>query len=127
MARDGEKLTKCRQELTAEMDRHQITNVRINQIQCDVTKPEDVREAFSKAESLSGPIEGLFNCAGTCVPDTLENLENNETKKMVDLNVLGSIYATKRVSTREQSMEILNRLTICPSYMCAYEGRSYQE
>lgn len=60
----------------------------------DVTDPESIRNAVSKAIS-SGPVDVVFNNAGYGLMGSLEGLSDEQILKEVSTNLLGVIRVTK--------------------------------
>jgi NAD(P)-dependent dehydrogenase (short-subunit alcohol dehydrogenase family) len=65
-------------------------------IQCDVSDPESVAEAFSIVKTKFGRLDLLFNNAGVGIPSgLLEQVSAPDWKKVLDTNVGGVFYCTQ--------------------------------
>ncbi len=62
----------------------------------DVTSWKQVSSAIARVEKVA-PIDILINCAGTWTSGTLEENTPETIRDVLDVNVLGTIYATKAV------------------------------
>lgn len=63
----------------------------------DVANWKQLSSAISRVEKVS-PIDVLINCAGTWTSGTLEQNKPETIRDVLDVNILGTIYATKAVS-----------------------------
>jgi len=65
-------------------------------VQTDVTKPESVQNLFKVTVEKFGRVDLLFNNAGTSSVSTpLEDLSDEEWKRLVDVNLTGSFYCMR--------------------------------
>ena len=75
---------------------------RILVFECDVTKEEDVKKAINETAAKWGTIHVVLPCAGLSLPSlTLSSknqLDINKFKKVVDINLMGTIYVVKYAS-----------------------------
>ena len=64
---------------------------------CDVSKTEDIKKLLEFAKENLGIIDIWINNAGTTADryDNLVNFSDNELKKIVDTNLLGTLYGCK--------------------------------
>ncbi|GFO47401.1 3-ketodihydrosphingosine reductase [Plakobranchus ocellatus] len=95
-ARDKEKLLAAQQEIASHSEdasKEQVQNVSV-----DLSKDLDsVQKAFDRAESTFGPIKILINCAGTSTPGCFEDLPISSFQKMMDINYMSAVHATRAV------------------------------
>lgn len=63
----------------------------------DVANWKQLSSAVARVEKVA-PIDVLINCAGTWTAGTLEQNKPETIRDVLDVNVLGTIYATKAVS-----------------------------
>lgn len=74
------------------------SNQNINFFFVDISKKKDVDNFFNTISKKKIRIHFLINCAGIYGPiGKFENLNWNEFKKTIDINLLGSIYFIKKL------------------------------
>jgi 3-dehydrosphinganine reductase len=61
----------------------------------DVANPTQVQEAVNKVLAENQELDVLINCAGFSIPKVLEQLSDEELRRMVEVNYLGSAYVTR--------------------------------
>jgi 3-hydroxyacyl-CoA dehydrogenase/3-hydroxy-2-methylbutyryl-CoA dehydrogenase len=75
---------------------------RIECFNCDVTKEEDVKNAIDKTVELWGTIHVAIACAGVVWPvltiSSKGSMDSDKFKKVIDINLYGSIYMAKYAS-----------------------------
>ena len=65
-------------------------------LECDVSKSEEVEEAFNRAFNTWGNIGVLFNNAGLAKPGkTIDETTIDDWKEVVDINLNGSFYCAR--------------------------------
>ena len=64
-------------------------------IQCDVANPDSVRAAFATIAAAFSRIDVLINNAGVYVPFTLAEVQDNQVKDLLDINVAGTVYCSR--------------------------------
>jgi NAD(P)-dependent dehydrogenase (short-subunit alcohol dehydrogenase family) len=66
-------------------------------VECDVTKPEDVRALFAATRAKFGRLDVLFNNAGVGTPlgVTLEDLTFEQWRRVIDTNLTGAFLCTQ--------------------------------
>ncbi|KAF5283441.1 hypothetical protein FQA39_LY04817 [Lamprigera yunnana] len=91
IAQDLRKLNLAKVELTNACvnEKQEITAVSL-----DVTNYDSTREVFNEIDARK-PIYMLINCAGKAICGELEKMKVEDIKSIVDLNLLGTIYATQ--------------------------------
>ena len=63
-------------------------------IPCDVTSRDEMKSALAKANDAFGQIDAIFANAGTGVSKAgVENGDPDEWRQMIDLNIMGVLYA----------------------------------
>jgi NAD(P)-dependent dehydrogenase (short-subunit alcohol dehydrogenase family) len=62
----------------------------------DVCDPNSVDEFFAAAECALGPVDVLVNNAGIAVPGALHEVDDDVHRRVVETNLLGPIYVTRR-------------------------------
>lgn len=67
----------------------------INYIVCDVTKIEQVREAFIKIIGENGKIDVVINNAGIGIGGPIENTKMDDIKQIIDVNMMGVFNVCK--------------------------------
>lgn len=64
-------------------------------INCDVTDPVSIKEAFKKVAAKADKIDVLINCAGVGLVKPLEESSDDEIEKVIATNLTGNILASK--------------------------------
>ena len=62
----------------------------------DVRSPQSVDEFFDVAERTFGPVDVLVNNAGIALPGALHEVGDDEHRLIVETNLLGPIYTSRR-------------------------------
>ena len=62
----------------------------------DVREPESVDSFFAAAEDALGPVDVLVNNAGIALPGALHEVDDDVHARIVETNLLGPIYASRR-------------------------------
>jgi 3-oxoacyl-[acyl-carrier protein] reductase len=65
---------------------------------CDVTDPDQVEEAFARAEAEHGPVEVLVANAGITRDTLLLRMSDEDFAAVLDTNLVGSFRVAKRAS-----------------------------
>ncbi len=87
-ARNAEGLNKTIQELTDK-------GYEVIAVSGDVSKIDDCEKLINETVKKYGRIDVLINNAGLSAKGMLENCDLATYKKMIDVNLLGSVYTTK--------------------------------
>ena len=87
-ARGEERLEKAKAELES-------SGIETAIVASDVTTIEGCRDMVERTVSELGGLDILVNNAGMSMRSNLEELEPETCRKMVDLNLMGCIYATQ--------------------------------
>jgi NADP-dependent 3-hydroxy acid dehydrogenase YdfG len=66
-------------------------------IACDVTDRKQVRRAVDEANDALGGIDILVNSAGVLLPSKFEEMDPRDLKKMLDVNLFGTVHAMQAV------------------------------
>jgi NADP-dependent 3-hydroxy acid dehydrogenase YdfG len=66
-------------------------------IACDVTDRRQVRGAIDESNGTLGGVDILVNSAGILLPDKFEKMKPGDLKKMLDVNLFGTVYAMQAV------------------------------
>ncbi len=66
-------------------------------IACDVTDRKQVRKAVDEANGALGGIDILVNSAGVLLPSKFEEMDPRDLKKMLDVNLFGTVHAMQAV------------------------------
>ena len=88
MARRLERL----EELKGELEQ---LGVRCLPIKCDVTKPEEVKNAAKEAEQFFGKVDILVNCAGSAKNNGVLNMTDEEWQFTMDTDLNSVFYVTR--------------------------------
>ena len=67
-------------------------------VQCDVTKQDDVDQAFDEVESKLGPVEVLVSNAGVTKDGLLLRMKEADFESVVDANLTGAYRVCKRAA-----------------------------
>ncbi|MDT7579370.1 MAG: 3-oxoacyl-[acyl-carrier protein] reductase, partial [Pseudonocardiales bacterium] len=65
---------------------------------CDVTDPEQVEEAFARAEAEHGPVEVLVANAGITRDTLLLRMSEDDWSSVIETNLTGSYRVVKRAA-----------------------------
>ena len=92
VARDSAKLEAAVAEL-------ELLNgqCKVSAMSASVTDPDALAVAVRSAETQHGPIDLLVNSAGISVPGYFEDLTIEEFTKQINVNYLGTVWATRVV------------------------------
>ena len=109
---------------------------RILVIQADVTNEEQVKDAIDKTVSTFGAIHVALPCAGVSWPmltysDRRGPLDMNLYKKVIEINLFGSVYVAKYASMAMSKNKPVGEhnekgVIIFVSSVAAYEGQKGQ-
>ncbi len=79
-------------------------------INCDLTKHEDIKKAAEQINNSNDKIEALINCAGILSVQKLEDIDDDELHRLLVTNVEGMILLTSKLATKikEDEADILN-------------------
>ncbi len=73
------------------------TGATINAIECDVTEPASIRNAFVRAADVSGPIQMLINNAGAAESAPIAKMTREIWDRMIAVNLTSTYACTVRV------------------------------
>ncbi|XP_037935022.1 farnesol dehydrogenase-like [Teleopsis dalmanni] len=90
LARRVQRVEDLKRQVTKEKQRN------LHALQCDVSKEEYVNKAFDWIEKNLGGIDILVNNAGIFRIGTLSEMDTNLAQEILQTNVMGVIYCTKR-------------------------------
>jgi NADP-dependent 3-hydroxy acid dehydrogenase YdfG len=90
VARRGDRLEKVAQQISE-------TGGKALQIIADVTDEAQVRQMVDKAQAELGRVDILVNNAGVMLLGPIDGADTEDWRRMVNLNVLGLMYATHAV------------------------------
>jgi NADP-dependent 3-hydroxy acid dehydrogenase YdfG len=90
VARRGDRLEKLAQQISE-------TGGKALQIIADVTDEAQVRQMVDKAQAELGRVDILVNNAGVMLLGPIDGADTEDWRRMVNLNVLGLMYATHAV------------------------------
>lgn len=103
--------------------------------QADLTKEEDILQAFGWIRENFGPIHALINNAGVLCTTSLMDGDTALWKKTFDVNVLGLCIATREAikDMRENQVEgciininsIMGHYVPAASFLSAYHGSKF--
>ena len=99
VARNITRLREAKAELDALSSSLSTTSPsQVNVISCDTSQGyAKVVEAFQPAIAKYGDVDVLVNCAGISISGEFDQLPAEQFEKMLQVNVLGSVYPTKVV------------------------------
>jgi len=78
-------------------------------VTCDISDAHEITRAIEQASSVYGPVDILVNNAGYGLLGRAEAFTNEDWRRVVDVNLMGAVYATNAVL---QSMLSRRRGTI---------------
>ncbi|XP_037931617.1 farnesol dehydrogenase-like [Teleopsis dalmanni] len=90
LARRVERVEELKEHVSKEKQQN------LHARQCDVSKEDSVNEAFDWIEKNLGGIDILVNNAGTSKLGNLCELESSFVQNVLQTNVMGVVYCTKR-------------------------------
>ncbi|CAG5125642.1 unnamed protein product [Candidula unifasciata] len=97
VARNEKKLEEAKQEVTTYVTSQDKTQ-RVHTVSVDLSSDyPSVEKAFQEAEKTLGAVDFLINCAGTSVAGRFEDLSISDFKKMIDINYMSAVHATRAI------------------------------
>ena len=67
-------------------------------IACDVSEPDQISALFDQIEGQAGTVSILVNNAGIALPCDFLDVTLEDFRKVLDVNLTGSFYATQRAA-----------------------------
>jgi len=67
-------------------------------VRADVTRPEELRQAFADLAGRFGPIQGLVNSAGINLTGPSDELPAADWQRVIDIDLSGTFYACQAAS-----------------------------
>lgn len=64
-------------------------------LQLDVTKPDDVRQAFTTIESMFGRLDVVVNNAGVGILSEIEGTPDDVARHLFEVNFWGALYVSR--------------------------------
>jgi 3-dehydrosphinganine reductase len=121
LARRADLLEKAAQELG------EIGEFECGILPADVSDPSQVFEAVERIKAQDSPPHALFNSAGIVHPGYVQELDLQVFKDMIDVNYLGTVYATKAVlpSMLERRSGIIVNIASIAAFIGAYGYTAY--
>lgn len=80
-----------------ELSRHGEDRAGVTHIDCDVTNPDDCRNAAAKVATKAGKIDVLISNAGMGISGAIEFTDINEAKRQFDVNFFGAVNIAQAV------------------------------
>jgi 3-dehydrosphinganine reductase len=98
VARTKENLILAQNEITKHGKNQGLSPENLMILPLDVSSNQsNVSSVLNKCTQKFGPCDVLINSAGTSVAGAIQDLKDDEFLRMLQLNVLGSIYPTRAV------------------------------
>ncbi|KAF5470766.1 hypothetical protein F2P56_011257 [Juglans regia] len=101
-AKHGAKviIADIQDEIGFSVSQDKSINGAISYVHCDVTSESDVENAVNTAVSKHGKLDIMFNNAGRTgqIDENILDLEQNDYKRVFDVNVLGSFLGAKHAA-----------------------------
>lgn len=95
-AKEGFKLVLAARRLERlEALKERLSNVEVLPVQTDVTSEEDCKQLVEKAVAHFGKIDILINNAGISMRASIEDLDTEVLRQVMDVNYWGTVYCTK--------------------------------
>lgn len=79
-------------------------------LKTDMTKEQDIIEAFAWVTKNVGPVHILINNAGTCLNTNLIDGDTEKWKQVLDLNVMGLCIATREAVKNMRENEVAGHI-----------------
>lgn len=73
-------------------------NVKASYHQADITNKDSLESAFADAVKAVGQLHGGFTAAGICIDEKLIEADWEHSKKVLDINVLGTFWSAKLIA-----------------------------
>ena len=70
----------------------------VSAVKCDVSDPDEVRDATQKCAQLLGGIDVLINNAGISEYAFFDTISDEQWQKMIGTNLSGTFYVTREIS-----------------------------
>lgn len=83
------------EEMEAMVRQEGISNLKV--LQLDIADPQSIASALQKIQADSGPPFALVNNAGIGLRGFFEDLEEQEIRRLFDVNIFGTMAVTKAV------------------------------
>ena len=64
-------------------------------LRLDVTKPQEIKDAFTKAKEAFGRVDVVFNNAGVIVLGEVEGTPDDTARKMFEVNFWGAVHVSQ--------------------------------
>lgn len=80
-------------------------------IKCDISAPEEAKNAINRAMDELGGVDVLVNCAGVAQIKLFTDLSDDDWRRMIDTDLSGAFYACREVAremVRQKSGRIIN-------------------
>ncbi|KAB5579726.1 hypothetical protein PHYPO_G00198300 [Pangasianodon hypophthalmus] len=111
VARDEGKLVQAKKEVEkcAINDKQVVLCISV-----DVSKDySQVESVLKQAQEKLGPVDMLVNCAGTSVSGKFEELRVQHFQSLMEVNYLGSVYATRAVISNMKERRMGRVVFVC--------------
>ncbi|MCH7958768.1 MAG: SDR family oxidoreductase [Candidatus Hydrogenedentes bacterium] len=92
VARNEQTLSEAKEAIQVS-----FPDIKVGTDSCDVSDYESVCNAVDAMRGEFGEIHGLVNNAGYAKPEYFENIEPEEFRRTMEVDYLGSVFATKAV------------------------------
>ncbi len=94
-----------------------------NVILCDVSKDEEVKNAFEQIKEKYGKVNILVNCAGFGISGALELTPNEKAQGIMDVNFMGVYNCTKyAMPLMPEGSNVVNISSACALFALPFRG-----
>ncbi|XP_030381021.1 farnesol dehydrogenase [Scaptodrosophila lebanonensis] len=109
LARRVERIEALRDDLPEEQ------RERLHALSCDVGDADSVKQAFDWIETELGGVDILVNNAGTLHTGQLLTLELEKLQQVLQVNLMGSVYCTRRAFKSMQERDVAGHVVLINS------------
>ena len=84
--------------LSTDFIRSERYGIKASYHQADITNQQSLESAFADAVKAVGQLHGGLTAAGICIDEPLIEADWNNSRKLLDINVMGTFWSAKLIS-----------------------------